>query len=411
MSGASLGADVVIAGAGLVGTSLALALGDSGLQVRIVDPAPPAAAQQPGYDDRSTALAPASRRILEGLGVWPAIASEAAPIRTIHVSEQGSFGMTRLQAAREGLDALGWVVPNRVLGGALQARLTPLSPAVATLGAGVTDVATAPEGAQVSLDNGDTMTTRLVVAADGTHSVLREQLGLSQRVDDYHQQALVANVTPARNPAGLAFERFTPDGPLAVLPLTGGRCALVWTAPAERAETLAALPDAAFLEALQAAFGYRLGRFLAVGRRSVYPLGLRRSEQRVTERGVVIGNAARTLHPVAGQGLNLALRDVAELAERLHAVGRRDGDPGAADVLAGYSDARAGDHRRVTVFTDGLVRLFSNRLPGLRLARNLGLVGMELMPAAREQLMHRAMGRFGRLPRLARGLPLEAPHG
>ena len=411
MTDASLTADVVIAGGGLVGASLALALGNSGLHVRIVDPASPTAAQQPGYDDRSTALAPASRRILESLGVWSAIAPEAAPIRTIHVSEQGGFGITRLHAAREGLDALGWVVPNRVLGSALQARLTPLAPAVATVTAGVSGVTTDLEGARVALDDGRTVSTRLVVAADGTHSVLREQLGLSQRVDDYHQQALVANVTPARNPAGLAFERFTPDGPLALLPLTGGRCALVWTVPGERAETLAALPEAAFLDALQTAFGYRLGRFLAVGRRSVYPLGLRRSEQRVTERGVVIGNAARTLHPVAGQGLNLALRDVAELAERLHAAGQRGGDPGAAELLAGYSDARASDHRRVTVFTDGLVRLFSNRLPGLRLARNLGLVGMELLPAAREQLMHRAMGRFGRLPRLARGLPLEAPHG
>ncbi|MDN3516963.1 2-octaprenyl-6-methoxyphenyl hydroxylase [Aquisalimonas lutea] len=405
--------DVAIAGGGLVGASLAVALAGSGLAVRVVDPVTAEAPTQPSYDDRNTALAPASRRILEALGLWPAIAAEAAPIRSIHVSEQGAFGITRMDAAGEGLDALGHVVPNRVLGRVLRERLGQLPEAVQQVTARVEAVDWDDNDAvAVRLDGDRSLSARLLVAADGTHSVLRERLGIPCDDSDYGQCGIVANVTPARDPQGRAYERFTPEGPLALLPLRGGHASLVWTVAPERAEALAGLPDDAFLAALQDAFGYRLGRFLRAGRRAVYPLRLSRSRQRITTRGVLVGNAARTLHPVAGQGFNLALRDVAELAERLHVAAGRGDDPGSPELLRAYAAARRDDHRRVTAFTDGLVRLFSNRLPGLRLARNLGLLGMELFPAARQQLMRQAMGRGGRPPRLARGLPLETPtHG
>ncbi|MFV8836367.1 2-octaprenyl-6-methoxyphenyl hydroxylase [Aquisalimonas sp.] len=404
-------ADVVIVGGGLVGASLAIALGGSGLQVRVVDPVTATAPEQPSYDDRSTALSPTSRRILEALELWPAINGEAAPIRTIHVSDRGGFGVTRMQAEREGLDALGHVVPNRVLGRVLRDRLAAQPDAVRSVTARVESAEPGQDAVHLTLDDGTGLAARVVVAADGTRSALRACLGIEMRETDYDQVGVVANVTPAQPPDGRAFERFTPEGPLALLPLSGGHCSLVWTVAPARAEALAALDDAAFLDALQDAFGHRLGRFLRVGRRAVYPLALSRSTRRVADRSVLIGNAARTLHPVAGQGFNLALRDVAELAERLHGAARRGEDPGAPALLRGYADARASDHRRVTAMTDGLVRLFSNRLPGLRLARNLGLVGMELLPAARDGLVRQAMGRGSRVPRLARGLSLESDHG
>ena len=403
--------DVVIAGGGLVGASLAIALAPSGLSVHVVDPVTAEAPAQPSYDDRSTALAPTSRRILEALGLWSAIAPEAGPIRRIHVSDRGGFGFTRMDAAREGLDALGYVVPNRVLGRVLRGALERLPDTVQTVTDSVAAVRTDEDSTRVELDSGASLSARLLVAADGTRSALREHLGFQVRETDYSQCGVVANVTPARDPGGEAFERFTPEGPLALLPLPGGHCSLVWTVAPDHAEALTAMGEAAFLAALQDAFGYRLGRFLRVGHRVSYPLRLSRSDRRVTERGVVIGNAARTLHPVAGQGFNLALRDVAELAERVHGAARAGGDPGGGQLLAAYAVARQPDHRRVTAFTDALVRLFSNRVPGLRLARNAGLMGMELLPGPRDALMRQAMGRSGRLPRLARGLPLESTHG
>ncbi|WP_290648332.1 2-octaprenyl-6-methoxyphenyl hydroxylase [Aquisalimonas sp.] len=408
---ANTAADVIIVGGGLVGATLAIALVESGLRIRVVDPVTAAAPTQPSYDDRSTALSPTSQRILEALGLWPAIAAEAAPIRTIHVSDQRSFGITRMHAEREGLKALGHVVPNRVLGRVLRERIAALPATVQPVTARVERVESGAEVAQVVLDDGASLTARLLVAADGTRSALRKHLGIDVRDTAYHQCAVVANVTPAQAPNGRAFERFTPEGPLALLPLPGGHCSLVWTVSPERGQRLAGLDDGDFLAALQAAFGYRLGRFLQVGQRFVYPLSLSRSGQRVAERSVLIGNAARTLHPVAGQGFNLALRDVAELAERVHGAALRGEDPGATALLQAYAAARQGDHRRVTLMTDGLVRLFSNRLPGLRFARNVGMVAMELLPAGRARFMRQAMGRGNRLPRLARGLPLEGGHG
>ncbi len=406
--------DLIIAGGGLVGASLAAALRGTGSRVAVVEAVPPGAPGQPSFDERQTALAPSSRRLFEALDLWPALAAEASVIRSIHVSERGGFGFTRMNADAEGLDALGHVVPNRVLGAVLQPALAN-APGVDWLApARVESVDVPADGrvcVRVSADGEERMLTgRLLAVADGADSPIRQALGIGLRQRDYGQSAVVANVRPERRSAGRAFERFTRSGPLALLPAGSGRMALVWTMPHAEASDIAALDEERFLRVLQRRFGWRLGRLQAVGERSVYPLRAINAERMTAGRAVVLGNAAHTLHPVAGQGFNLALRDVAELAERVAAAVTADGDCGDAELLAGYAAARQNDYRRTFAFTDLLVHAFSNRLPGLTLGRNAALLGLDLFPGARRYLMHQAMGRAGRQPRLARGLPLvESP--
>ena len=404
--------DVAVAGGGPVGAALALAIADSGLAVALLDPALGAAPAPPHDDERSTALAPASRRVLTALGVWEAIAPGAEAIRSIHVSEQGRFGRVGLrEPARDG-GPLGHVVPNRVLNGALHAALRERSGTVDRVSAGVRQVVAEPEAARLLLDDGRVLRARLLVAADGARSRLRTALGIGTRDHDYGQTAVVANVTPARGHQGQAFERFTPDGPLALLPLPAGRCAVVWAVAPERAASLVACREDAFLEALQAAFGYRLGRLTRGGVREAYPVRLTRARSRTAHRALLLGNAATSLHPVAGQGFNLALRDVADLAERLHGAGRSGADPGARAWLDGHVAARAGDHRRMAAFTSALVVGFSNRLPGLSLARSAGLAALDMVPGARGAFIGGVTAPLGRPPRLLRGLlPDGRAHG
>lgn len=401
--------DVLIVGGGLVGASLACALGRSALKVGLVEPVPPEAERQPSYDDRTTALAPSSQRIFQALGLWQELRAEVTPIRTVHVSERGGFGFVRLRAETEGRDALGYVATNRSLGRVLPVRAAaqpnveffcPASAEAITLEAEAMQVRLVGEG----LDR--LVRTRLLVAADGAQSRMREALGIGADVRDYGQVAIIANLTPERDHAGCAFERFTADGPMALLPLSGGRCALIWAVPQEQAAAVLALTDEAFLAAVQQRIGHRLGRLLKAGRRDAFPLAMTTARQCAARRAVIIGNAAHTLHPVAGQGFNLSLRDVATLAELLHEAGRTGGDPGAASLLACYEALRQADYRRVSGFTDLLVRLFSNRVPGLVSARNAGLLALDLFPLGKRGFLRHAMGRSGPSPRLVRGLPL-----
>jgi len=398
-------AEVIIAGGGLVGASLALALGGTGRRVAVVEPVPASAEAQPSFDDRQTALAPMSRRFLQALGLWEALRDEAAPISEIHVSDRGGCGFTRLTAAGEGLDALGHVVPNRALGAVLGPALGEAAHVTLHCPAEVSGVEREPDRVRVALAGdgaGAELTAPLLVVADGMRSPTREALGIGLRERPYGQTALIANLRTEYDLRGRAFERFTEDGPLAVLPVADGAASLVWTLPGERAAEIAALADAQFLACLQDAFGWRLGRLQAVGERHAYPLTAVTAERFTAARAAIIGNAAHALHPVAGQGLNLALRDVAALAELIAAAR----DPGAEAVLARYERERRGDYRRTFAFTDGLVRLFSNRLPPLVALRNAGLTALDLFPPARRLLLQQTTGRAGRLPRLSRGLPL-----
>ena len=402
--------DVIVVGGGLVGASLACALADTPLRIAVVEAVPYAAAAQPSFDDRSVALAFASRLILTALGVWPRIpAGELSPIKAIHISDRGRPGSTHLDTRDAGTEALGYVVPARALGAALIAQMQTarnievLAPARLTALRIEVDTAVATVAQN---DEAHTLRARLIVAADGARSQVRNLLGIEARTRDYDQIAIVSNAIPGLPHKGVAYERFTASGPLAVLPHTQGRCAIVWSVTPARAQALLALDDAAFLSALQAEFGARLGRFSALGARQSYPLSLTQVAQTVHARVALIGNAAHTLHPVAGQGFNLGLRDVATLAELVRDAVGAGSDIGHTDLLARYRAWRARDTRAMTAFTDGLVRLFSNdRLP-LVATRNAALLAIDLIPPAKRALLRRTMGLAGELPRTLRGLPL-----
>lgn len=397
---AEAGFDVAIVGGGLVGASLAVRLAGTALRVALIEAAtPPASA--PDWDERCIALNDASHRILSSLGVWPALAADAEAITATHISEKGRFGSTRFTADEAGLAALGYNVPLRAIGAALSQAmantpdLTVLQPArVTAISESADDVAlTVLDGAGERR-----LRARLVVAADGAQSSIREQLGLIAQTRDYHQHAIVSAVRLSRPHHGVAYERFTPDGPMALIPKPDDAASLVWTVPSERVDDMLAWSDDDYLAAAQATFGGRLGRFTALGARRGWPLARVMSDTLVAGRTVFIGNAAQSLHPVAAQGFNLGLRDVANLAERIVGVA----DCGDEVLLRDYAATRRSDRERVSGFTDLLVRAFSNRTPGLAQLRHWGLVAADLMPPVREALLRQHLGHLG-LPSDVRG--------
>lgn len=403
--------DILIIGGGMVGASLAAALSGCGLRIAVIEARPFGSADQPSYDERSIALAYGSRRILEGMGLWPDFRKGVTPIRKIHVSDRGRFGAARLDAREEGVPALGYVVENRLVGRVLHAYLAQCADVRIIAPAQVEDVHCDAAGVRadiVGAGERSRIGARLLVAADGTRSAMRERLGFEVITEDYGQHALIANVTPEHDPNGVAYERFTDSGPLALLPMSQGRCSLVWTHRAADLAAVEALDEAAFVHRLQHRFGYRLGRFTKAGTRQSYPLALVKAKKLVGRRAVLIGNAAHTLHPVAGQGFNLALRDVAQLAEILMQVAAEGGDPGGEAVLTHYNEWRLGDTQTVIRYTDTLVRVFSNAWPPLSHARALGLIALDLLGPLRHVLARQSMGLRHRQPRLARGLPLKA---
>ena len=451
-SGAGPSYDVAVAGGGAVGATLACALADSGSSVLLADPSIGAAESSPAFALRPLALSLASRRVLASLGVWEAVDSRATPIESIHVSEAGRFGAVRLEAAECGVARFGSVVAADVLGAALRDAVAlrgvhrqaeafrtgtaARRDAVAQRGADRREAA-CPGGAalrdaaaqrgvihrsggrivdaSVSADGvasrvvGDAggesfpFSASLLAVADGGRSELREALGIGTAVRDYRQYAIASVVTARAPRAHTAFERFTPGGPVALLPMGGPHYGLVWCCGEDRAEQLAGLPERDFAEALGAVFAGRLGGFASIGERGTFPLRLVRARRIVGDRVVLIGNAANHLHPVAGQGFNLGVRDVACLTEAVVESRREGCEPGDASTLERYRRWRAPDHAAVARFTDALVGLFGHRCSPVAPLRAPALAALDRTPPLKRLLARRAMGFAGRTPRLALG--------
>lgn len=382
--------DILIVGGGLTGATLMLALQGLGYRTLLVDSQPFGNKIKADFDARSLALSPASQRILAMLGIWEHLQDYASPIDLIHVSEQGQFGASRLQGEKH--VPLGYVVEMQYINRALHDLLDPehiLAPAtVSSLDLeNNTAIITTEAGEQV-------ISARLMVAADGAQSAMRRFCDLPSETKIYGQQAIVANIGLIKPHQGRAYERFTPHGPLALLPMQDHRMSLVWAMPPKEAEHMMSLSDAEFLQRLQSAFGYRLGRLAKTGQRFSYPLQQVIMPQQVKESVVFVGNAAHTLHPVAGQGFNLGLRDVATLAQCIAKQGL------GADMLQQYVQLRAHDQKAITQLTDGLIRVFTSRMPGLGVARSLGLIALDNIPALKNLLARYARGFGGVIPDL-----------
>lgn len=403
--------DVLVVGGGLVGASLAYALRGSGLSIGVVEAFPFSFSESPSFDDRTLALAYGSRRIFAALGLWEAIARRgAAPIKRIHVSDRGRFGVARLTAAEAGLDALGYVVTHRTLGASLYEAIKDQSNVNLIAPATLQSVTLEESAARVRVQAGDAaqdLSARLLVAADGANSPIRDAVGIEVERVPYDQTAVVSAVTTELPHQDTAYERFTESGPLALLPADAAHLAVVWTQRSDNAERVLAWDDETFRRELQVAFGERLGRFSGVGKRNAYPLALTRVREHVRPRLALIGNAAHAVHPVAGQGFNLGLRDVAALAEVLTDAVAAGRDPGDIAALQRYADWRVRDNRVTAAFTHSLIRIFSNDYLPVTWGRDLGLLAVDLLPPVKRRLVRITSGLAGRLPRLARGLPLR----
>ena len=393
---------VAIVGGGLVGASLAIALGKAGKRVALIEAAAPPKSE-PAWDERTIALNLASHRIYTNLGLWDSLAPEVEPILATHISERGRFGVARFTAQEAGEEALGWNIPVRALGATLW-RAVQAEKNIQLLCPGkVEGIEVEQDRVRLKLDprlrGGESaIEAKLVVAADGAQSVIRRELGIGAEEIDYQQIAIVTAVRPQRSHEGIAYERFLPEGPLALIPRPRHRCAVIWTVATASAPALLNLPDPEFLERLHDAFGHRLGKMLEGGRRVGHPLTRVMSDKLTAPRVIFAGNAAQTLHPIAAQGFNLGLRDIATVAELVADAP----DPGAADVLARY-EARRGDERaRVAGFTDQLVRIFSSKLPGLADARHWGLLALDVLPPVKDAVMRQNLGFAGGTPALAR---------
>ena len=407
---------VAIAGAGPVGMSLALALGRAGVRVALVESSAARGRAEAGHGARPIALSEGSRRVLDALDAWNSIAAIATPIKRIHVSDRGHFGFARLRAEDCCVDALGYVVAAAELEQALESALRSMHAVRVLRPARVTDIerdqgpvarlSVVPAGDETGEAMPSRLRASLVVLCDGGRSALRERLGIVVSERDYAQWAVTARLEARCAHGGVAYERFTSDGPLALLPMRGKHCGLVWSVDAATSEHLVSLDDDAFLAALTDRFGMRLGGFTSAAPRSAFPLSLITARRVVGERLAIIGNAAHHLHPVAGQGLNLGLRDAAALAEIVTRCVREDGDPGDANALAHYAEWRRRDQKLVTGATDALVRLFSTGFPPIVAVRGLGLLAFDLLPPVKRRFAIHAMGLAGRQSRLARGLLL-----
>ena len=398
--------EVVVGGAGFAGLALAIALrqglGDP-FGVAVFDPA---LANAQSKDPRASAIAAAARRLFEAIGVWHAVAKNAQPILDMVVTDsklddavRPTF-LTFAGEVEEG-EPFAHMVENRHLVDALVAKAKALG---VELRDGAVKGFEADEGSvKVSTSDGASISARLLVGADGANSLIREQAGISTYGWDYDQSAIVTTVAHEREHNGRAEEHFLPAGPFAILPLTGKRCSIVWTEEAREARRIVSLPDSEFHAELEKRFGLQLGELKAIGPRRAFPLGLFTAREFIGKRLALVGDAAHIIHPIAGQGLNMGLRDVAALAEAVADAARLGLDPGGPDVLERYQRWRRFDTMMMGVATDGLNRLFSNRSDALRLVRDIGLGLVERMPALKRMFIREAAGFTGEVPKLLRG--------
>jgi len=422
MAQAELQFDVLIVGGGMVGATLACLIAKTtSLKIAVVEAAPLLSGTQsvrpfsPSYDSRSTALASGTMQIYQQLGLWQAISERAEPIHKIHVSELGRFGFTSIDRDQEGVSELGCVVENAWLGQVLCRQLLEhpsielFSPASLHALNWCEDpkrwhavleskpVANDAPNVQ-SLPIHTDISATLLVAADGVNSTCCRLLNIDHQVEHYQQAAIVANITPLRGHEQIAYERFTPDGPMALLPLTDNRMSLVLTVDQEALEPTLALSDRAFLKLVDERIGGRLKGFNKIGQRAHYPLRLVRVSEQVRPQCVVVGNAAHSLHPIAGQGFNLSARDVAVLAAKIKQAQDRNEFIASAELLNDYQESRKMDQQTTIQFSDKLMKVFGSTLPGLPLARNLGMLAMDLWPQGKQLLSRQAMGLSAGVP-------------
>jgi len=414
--------DLIIIGGGLAGASLACALQNANisqpLKIAVVEAYELNTDSQPSYDDRTVALSYGSRCIFDGMGLWSLLAPHAEPINTIHISDRGHFGVTCLTKEQEEVEALGYVLENRKIGQQLYAEMKDAlgddAASHITLYCPAELIKLQQDKNQVTVElvaEGETknITAPLLVAADGNNSRVMQLLNIGSSRQNYNQVALITNITPGKKHNNVAYERFTDSGPLAFLPMQQNRCSVVWTLSPQQADYLYALDEADFMAQLQQRFGFRLGQIKKVGTRHIYPLFLQSATQMVFGRVAIIGNAAHSVHPVAGQGFNLALRDIALLSELIIDARVAGEQMGSETMLQQYASLREEDIRRVYRFTDTLVKTFSNAIVPLAHLRSLSLLLVDIMPDIKHQLAAQSMGLTGlhkRASRLNRGQPL-----
>ncbi|MCC7321125.1 MAG: FAD-dependent monooxygenase [Rubellimicrobium sp.] len=403
--------DIVIVGGGLNGPALGLALARAGLRVAVADTQPARARAEAAFDGRAYALAIASKRLLQAVGVWPAVEPEAQPMLKIVASdgrpgEGAARQILTFDSAEIEEGPVGFMVEDRHLYAAFLTAMETTPGLTHIPGTSVTGHEAGPAGVRVTLSDGRTLSARMIAACDGRGSPTAARAGIRRTGHAYRQTALVAAIAHDKPHGGVAHQFFMPTGPLAILPLKGNRSSIVWSETEENARAVAALDDAAFLEVLRPRFGDFLGRITLAGPRFSYPLTLTLADSYVAPRLALVGDAAHGVHPIAGQGLNLGLRDVAALAEVLVMARRRGEDIGAADVLDRYQSWRRFDSTTLALGMDGVNWLFSNDNPALRVARDLGLGLVNRTPPLRRAFMRQAAGLSGHLPKLLTGPPV-----
>jgi len=400
--------DVIISGGGMVGLTLALALGQGGLTVVVVDALPPAETVMPAFDGRVSALAYAAVRMMRALGVWPHLEADAQPIHEILVSD-GAVGRAaspfslHFDAQEVGANSLGHIAENRHIRGALYAAMAARKNITLVAPASITSLTIETGHVVAKLSDGSEFQAALAVAADGRESRLRDQMGIGVIGWSYPQTGIVATVHHPRPHQGVAYEHFLPSGPFAILPMTGDRSSLVWTEAKDKAPVMLALDDDAFNAEVAARFGAHLGETEVVGGRWSYPLKFHLARDFVRPRFALAGDCAHGIHPIAGQGLNLGLKDAAALAETLLDAARLGRDIGTADVLKRYERWRRFDSFTLASSTDAMNRLFSNDIAPIRQLRDLGLGIVDAIGPARRFFMRHAGGDVGKLPKLMKG--------